>query len=336
MRVFLTGGTGLIGRRLVRKLVDRGDTPVVLSRHADKARLNPSMAGAEIVQGDPGVAGAWDTALASCDAVMNLVGHNLFAERWNAEVKRKIRDSRVYGTEHVVEAIRRAPKPPSVLVQASAIGFYGPQHDEDLTEQSPPGSDFMAKVCREWEDAAHPAESAGTRLATIRTGVVLAKGEAALGVMTPIFKYLPGGAAPVGSGDKGMSPARGQQWFSWIHVDDIVGIFLLALDDPKATGPINGTAPKPERNVDFSRALSKVVTPPFFPFLPIGPPDVLLGLLLGEVAQVVTKGQKVLPAKAEALGYHFQYPDLLDALRQIFGKVSKGSPTPKPAVVASA
>ena len=331
MRVFLTGGTGLIGRRIARKLVDRGDTPVVLSRYADKARLNPAMAGAEIVQGDPGVAGAWDTALAGCEAVLNLVGHNLFAERWNAESKRKIRDSRVYGTEHVVEAIRRAPKPPTVLVQASAIGFYGPKHDEELTEQSPPGSDFMAKVCREWEDAAAPVETAGTRLATIRTGVVLAKGEAALGVMTPIFKWLPGGAAAIGSGDNGMLPGKGQQWMSWIHVDDIVGLFLLALDDPKAAGPINGTAPNPVRNADFGRALAKVLSRPF---LPIGPPDVMLGLILGEVAQVVTKGQKVLPAKAEALGYRFQQPDLLEALRQIFGKVSKGSPTPKPAAAA--
>ena len=156
MRVFITGGTGLIGRHLVKRLVERGDHPVILSRQADKARRNPAMRGIEVVQGDPTVPGGWDAAVDGCDAVVNLVGHNLFADRWTAEVKRKIRDSRVYGTENVVAAIARAKGRPKVLVQASAIGYYGPHGDEELTESSPSGSDFMAVVCREWEDAARP------------------------------------------------------------------------------------------------------------------------------------------------------------------------------------
>jgi len=325
MRVFLTGGTGLIGQGIVRALVARGDEPVILSRRADETRRNRAMRSLRVIQGDPTVAGAWEEAVDGCDAVINLAGHNLFDGRWNAELKNRIRDSRVYATERVVKAIAAASEKPKALIQASAIGYYGPHGDESLTEASPSGTDFMAKVCREWEDASIPAESLGVRVARIRTGVVLAKGEAALGVMTPIFRFVPGGAAPVGSGRSPLLPGKGQQWMSWIHVDDIVGIFLAALDNPSASGPINGTAPNPVRNVEFSRALARVL---WRPMLPIGPPDVMLKLLLGEVADVVTKGQKVLPTKAEELGYRFAFPTLPEALKAIF---AKARPEPEPA-----
>lgn len=328
MRVFITGGTGLIGKELVRRLVERGDQPVILSREADKARRRPDLRGIQVLQGDPSTPGSWDQGLDGCDAVVNLVGHNLFAERWNAEVKAKIRDSRVYATQNVVAAIGRAAQKPKVLVQASAIGFYGPHGDEELTETSPSGTDFMARICREWEEAAEPAEGLGTRVATIRTGVVLAPGAGALGVMTPIFKWLPGGAAPVGNAGSLFKPADGRQWMSWIHIDDIVGLFLLALDHAEAAGPINGTAPNPVRNADFSRSLAKTLHRPFVPF---GPPDTMLNLMLGEVADVVTKGQKVLPARALALGYHFQYPELDGALQAIFRKKAPAAPRPEPA-----
>jgi uncharacterized protein len=336
MRVFITGGTGLIGRRLVRKLAERGDVPVVLTRQADRLRLDPEMRGdpalrrVEVVQGDPSAPGAWDAAADGCDAVVNLAGQNLFGRRWNSEVKRMIRDSRVYGTENVVEAIRKAKNRPKVLVQASAIGFYGPHGDEELTESSPSGTDFMARVCREWEEAAWPAQDLGARVAAIRTGIVLAKGAGTLGVMTPIFKWLPGGAAPVGSGGRAVGIARGEQWMSWIHIDDIVGLFLLALDHDGASGPINGTAPQPERNKDFSRALAKAV---HRPFLPIGPPDLVMNAVLGEVAQVVTKGQKVMPVRAKELGYQFQFPDLAGALRDLF---AKAAPPPRPEPIPAA
>ncbi len=323
MRVFLTGGTGLIGRRLARRLIDRGDRPVILSRRADRARLDPSLKGAEVVQGDPTAPGPWDGALEGCDAVVNLAGHNLFAERWDPETRRKIRDSRILATENLVSAIARTSGRPKALVQGSAIGYYGPRGDEELTEGASAGSDFLAGVCREWEDAARPAESLGLRLATVRTGIVLARGSGALGVMTPIVKWLPGGAAPVGSGGKRFAPARGRQWMSWIHVDDIVGIFLLALDNPDARGPINGTAPNPVQNADFMRAMAKALWRPYAPwrvFIPFGPPDPALKLLLGDVAEIIVEGQRVLPAKAQALGYSFRHPDLLAALRQIFGR----------------
>lgn len=339
MRVFLTGGTGLIGRGIVRTLIGRGDVPVILSRQADKARLNPRLKGAEIVQGDPSIAGAWESAVDGCDAAINLVGHNLFAQRWSPEVKQKIRDTRVVGTDNLVSAIARAAHKPKTLVQASAIGYYGPTEDQDLTESSPAGKDFMAEVCVEWENAAKPAESLGLRVPKIRTGVVLAKGEAALGVMTPIFKFVPGGAAPVGS-KKSYMPARGQQWMSWIHVADISGLFIEALDNPSATGPINGTAPNPVRNVEFSReltrAINKTVIVPRI-FVPIGPPDMMLKMILGEVADVVTKGQKVLPKQAEKIGYKFQFPTLPEALADLFSSSKESAKSEKtPELVGAA
>lgn len=324
MRVFITGGTGMIGRRLVRRLSERGDTPVILSRKSDETRREPAFQGLQVVQGNPSKEGPWQDAVDGCDAVCNLAGQNVFGKRWDAEVKRQIRDSRVYGAEQVVAAMARAKQAPRVLVQGSAIGYYGNHDDEELTESSPSGSDFLAVVCRELEEAAGQVEPLGVRLATVRTGVVLARGEGALGVMTPIFKL--GGATPVGNGGRPFRPARGRQWLSWIHSDDIVGIFLMALDNPEARGPINGTAPNPSRNFDFSRALAKVLHRPFIPF---GPPDLALEVMLGEVAQAVTKGQRVLPRRALELGYRFAHPDLAGALEAAFADDS-GDPKPEP------
>ncbi len=316
MRVFITGGSGLIGRHLVERLIERGDQPVILSRRSDAIRRDPAMRGRTVVQGDPAVPGRWEVELDGCDAVVNLAGENVFGKRWNAQVKRSIRDSRVLGTETVVASIARARTRPKVLVQTSAIGWYGPRNDEALTEESPAGADYMARVCREWEEAAHPAEALGVRVAKVRVGIVLAKGAGALGVMTPIFRWLPLGAAPVGNGGSSLlAPASGAQYMSWIHIDDIVGIYLLALDNAQAQGPINGTAPNPVRNAEFSKTLAKVLRRPF---VPVGPPDGLLEVVLGEVAQVITRGQRVLPARAQALGYSFRYPELAGALRAVF------------------
>ncbi len=325
MRVFITGGSGLIGRHVARRLLEAGHQPVILSRHSDVVRRKPEFRDYQVVQGDPMIAGRWQDEIDGCDAVVNLAGQNLFAGRWTAEIKRKIRDSRVQGTDHVVAAIRTARKKPGVLVQASAIGYYGPHGDEELDETSPSGSDFLAVVCREWEQAAEPVTEQGVRLAIVRTGIVLASGEGALAIMTPIFKFGPG--APIGSG--GSLLARGQQWMSWVHIDDIAGIFQLAVEKAEATGPINGTAPDPVRNAEFSKTLSSVLRKPytFWRFyLPIGPPDLVIQLMLGEVAGVITAGQKVLPARARALGYFYKFPYLADALRD----VSIPKPVPPP------
>lgn len=319
MRIFITGGTGLIGSHLARELLARGDQVVVLTRSAEKARRQTLLAGAKVVEGDPSQADDWHGEVDGCDAVVHLAGKNLFSERWNDRIKKEIRESRVKSTAQVVEAMRRCSKRPRVFVCGSAIGYYGPHGDEELTESSPPGDDFMARVCVEWEEAAGPAASElGMRLAIVRTGIVLDREEGALGVMTPLFKLGPG--VPVGSSES-LLPALGRQWMSWIHRDDIVGLFRLAIDDSRVSGPINGTAPYPVRNAEFSRALSSELWKPtafWRVYLPVGPPDWLLKLTLGEVADVVVKGQRVLPGKALDLRYEFKHPRLTEALAAVF------------------
>jgi uncharacterized protein len=320
MRVFITGGSGLIGRNLARTLVEEGHHVVILSRRPDEVRRDPAMWPYRVVGGDPTAAGDWQQELDDCDAVVNLAGHNIFAERWSRAVKARIRDSRVHAAEQLVAAIRRSSARPRVFVQGSAIGYYGPHGDEELTESSPQGSDFLASVCREMEEATEPLDSLGVRRAVVRTGIVLAHGEGALGIMAPIFKLAPG--APIGSGGR-IGPAHGQQWMSWIHIEDIVGIFRLALENSEAAGPLNGTSPRPARNADLARTLSQVLRKPATPwrfFLPVGPPDAVLKLMLGEVATVIATGQKVMPAKTLALGYAFRYPELEAALRDIFSR----------------
>ncbi|HZW31740.1 MAG TPA: TIGR01777 family oxidoreductase [Isosphaeraceae bacterium] len=328
MRIFITGGSGLIGRNLARALVENGHQPVILSRNSDRVRRNPEMWPYQVIQGDPTQPGRWQSEVDGCDAVVNLAGHNLFAERWNAAVKAKIRDSRVHAAEQIVAAIQQARRRPKILVQGSAIGFYGAHGDEELTEASPSGSDFLAVVCRETEDVSAAVESLDVRRAVVRTGIVLARNEGALRFMTPIFKVLPG--APIGS-KGGLGWATGQQWMSWIHLDDIVGVFRLAIDHDEAAGPLNGTAPHPVRNLEFAKTFSRVLRKPATPWrvaLPFGPPDLMLQLMLGEVASVITTGQKVLPAKVLALGYAFRYPNLEGALRALFSKTRPPAQAP--------
>jgi uncharacterized protein (TIGR01777 family) len=327
MRVFITGGTGLIGRQLAKLLLASGHQPMLLSRHADVIRRDQSMWPYTVIQGDPTAPGKWQDAVDGCDAVVNLAGHGVFDERWTAEVKRKIRDSRVHSAEHLVEAVKGASTRPKVFVQGSAIGFYGPHGDEDITESSPSGNDFLAVVCRECEDVSSSIPALGVRRAVVRTGVVLAPNGGALKVMAPIFKLGPG--APIGSG--GGAVGKGDQWMSWVHIDDIVGIFRLCVENEGASGPVNGTAPHPVRNSEFSKTLSSVLKKPYTPwriYVPFGPPDGLLRLVLGEVATMITTGQKVLPEKATALGYKFKYPELEGALRAVFAPPPKA---PEPA-----
>ncbi len=328
MRVFITGGTGLIGRNLARVLLESGHHPVILSRRADQVRRDPAMWAYQVIPGDPTAPGRWQEEVDGCDAVVNVAGHNIFAERWSTAVKAKIRDSRVFAAQQFAAAIRQAQSKPRVYVQGSAIGYYGPRGDEDLTEASPPGSDFLARVCRETEEATESLEGMGVRRAVVRTGIVLAPHEGALKIMTPLFKFGPG--APIGS-DGRLGPARGQQWMSWIHIDDIVGIFKLAVENPDAQGPLNGTAPHPVRNAEFARTLSAVLRKRLTPwrfYVPFGPPDALLRIVLGKVATVIATGQKVLPSKPLSLGYRFRYPDLDGALREIFTRKPRAAEAP--------
>lgn len=331
MRVFITGGTGLIGRHVARRLKNRGDEVVVLTRSVKSSAGKPGFEGIRLIEGNPVSGGPWKKEVEGCDAVVNLVGHNLFADRWTPEIKRKIRDSRVYSTERVVEAIGECAQRPKVLVNGSAIGYYGAHGDEELIEESPSGIDFMAVVCREWEDAARTVEALGVRLVRLRTGIVLAKGEGALGVLTPVFRFVPGGASPVGGGNP-WSPGSGRQWMSWIHLHDIVGLIVHALDRLDVSGPLNGVAPNPVRNAEFAKLLAKALRGKGFwpPYVPVGPPDFILRLILGEVAQVVTEGQRVLPKKALESEFSFQFPYLAQALENLFATTPSAAKSPEP------
>jgi uncharacterized protein (TIGR01777 family) len=204
-----------------------------------------------------------------------------------------------------------------VFVQGSAIGYYGDGGDRELTEASGPGQGFLPELCVEWEGAARPVADRGVRLSFLRTGVVLARGSGALGSMEPIFKWVPGGAAPVG-GSSSLMPGTGSQWMSWIHMRDIVGILAMLLDREEASGPFNATAPNPVRFAEFARELARVLRRPYLPF---GPPPALLRLVLGEVAGVISESQKVLPREAERLGYRFEFAEVGGALKEIYGRV---------------
>jgi uncharacterized protein (TIGR01777 family) len=308
MRIFITGGTGLVGHQLVRLLHGRDDEVVVLSRRPAWAQqqLGESTV---IVEGDPTQNGPWMDAVGNCDAVVHLAGENVFAQRWNEAFKQKLFDSRIRSTHHVVEALRRVPMrkngKPKVLVNASAIGYYGPRGDEELDENTPPGDDFLARLCVEWEKAARDVESAGVRVAMVRVGVVLDRAGGALAKLLTPFKLGVGG--PV---------AGGNQWMSWIHHQDLLALFRLAIDNPQARGPINGTSPNPARNRDFSKALGKALGRPSF----VPTPGFALRLMLGEGAQLVTTGQRVFPRRAQELEYAFQFPTLDGALADILGR----------------
>jgi uncharacterized protein (TIGR01777 family) len=281
MRAFVTGGTGLVGSRLVHGLHQRGDTVVLLTRRLEEARSAPGSQ-RTVVAGDPTQPGPWMEAVDDCDAVVNLAGENLFAQRWNASFKQVLRDSRVKSTHNVVQALARKPCNTAgnrkALVNASAVGYYGPRGDEELIEDSPPGDDFLARLCVQWEEAAHGAERFGVRAVVVRIGVVLDREGGALGRLLSTFQMGMGGAT-----------GSGRQWVSWIHHADLVGILLLASDTAAVQRPINGMAPTPVTNADFAQALGRALHRPAF----FSTPEFALRMMLGEVADVVLTGQRV-------------------------------------------
>jgi uncharacterized protein (TIGR01777 family) len=305
MRVFITGGTGLLGSRLIGRLKQRQESVILLTRRPAQARQRFGSS-VRVVEGDPTQAGAWMDAVGDCDAVVNLAGEGIFNRRWNDAFKTLLRESRVKSTAHVVQALARSPRTPAgnpkILVNASAIGYYGFHADEELSEEAPPGDDTLARLTVDWEQATQAAEPLGVRVVRVRIGVVLDKEGGALAKMLPPFKLGAGG--PIGSG---------KPWMSWIHHADMTGILLLALDNPNAQGPINATAPQPVTNKEFSKALGRALHRPSF--LPT--PVIALRVMLGEVAEVIAKGQRVLPRRALALGYRFQFPTIEAALADI-------------------
>ena len=293
MNITITGATGFIGRRLTARLTSDKHDLHILTRGA-----NPGIA-APTSRWDPLTGEPPEESLAGAGAVVHLAGEPV-AQRWTAEAKKKIRESRVLGTRRLVQALSTLSPRPSTLVCASAIGIYGSRGDEVLTESSPAGSGFLAEVCREWEKEAELAESLGIRVARIRTGIALGKG-GALAQMIPPFKAFVGGR--IGSG---------KQWMSWIHLDDLVGIICHAIENPMS-GAVNGTAPNPVINSDFTGELASALhRPALFPV-----PEFALKALFGEMASVLLASQRIVPRAAEAAGYKFQYPELGAALRSV-------------------
>jgi len=297
MKLVVAGASGFIGSVLCARLLDRGHTLTLLTRSAPR---DTSTGTKRWLHWTPGMMGEWESALDGADGVINLAGEPIAAKRWTPMQKRQLRLSRIDTTTGLVRAIIRAKQKPKFLLNASAVGYYGPRGDESISEQAEAGNDFLAAVCQEWEEEATKAEKQGLRVVRLRTGIVLGKGGGALAKMVPPFKFLAGG--PLGTG---------KQWMSWIHMEDEVGLILFLIDNPQACGPINATAPNPVTMKEFCQTLGKVLGRPSW--APV--PAFALRLMLGEMAEMLLTGQRVLPAAAQKLGYQFRYPILEPALQ---------------------
>ncbi|MCL6433594.1 MAG: TIGR01777 family oxidoreductase [Leptolyngbyaceae cyanobacterium HOT.MB2.61] len=303
MKVAITGATGFVGSRLVKRLQQEGHQVVAFTRnaaHAERVFPKSTFPGVEIVAYTPTESGDWQKAISGCNGVVNLAGEPI-SERWSAAHKQSILSSRKLGTQKIVEAISQATAKPQVLVNASAVGYYGTSETATFDETSPPGNDFLAQVCQEWETEAQKVREVGVRLVILRIGIVLGMGGAIAKMLTP-FKLFAGG--PIGTG---------KQWFSWIHRDDLVNLILQALTQPSMEGTYNATAPNPVRMAEFCSTMGEVMHRPSW--LPV--PGFALELLLGDGAKVVLEGQQVLPKRTQSTGFQYQYPTVKQALRNV-------------------
>jgi len=299
VKIAITGASGMIGRRLVRNLLAAGHAITVFSRKAPKVPT----AGISIFAWDPVAGPVPLEALRGADAVVHLAGEPV-AQRWTAEAKRRIRDSRVVGTRHLVESLAKLNEPPSILVGASAVGYYGSRGDELLREDAPAGSGYLPDVCEAWEHQTVAAETLGIRVARIRIGIVLDRGGGALQQMLPPFRMGVGGRL----GD-------GRQWMSWIHLEDLASMLQYAVENP-VRGVWNGVAPLPVTNGDFTRVLAEALhRPAIFPV-----PRFALKVFFGEMSEVLLASQRVVPAAAIAAGFPYRFPNLGGALRDVLGR----------------
>ncbi|HEY1913246.1 MAG TPA: TIGR01777 family oxidoreductase [Vicinamibacterales bacterium] len=308
MNIVIAGGTGFLGRPLATALVAAGHDVIILTRATGRSGAdNPhAIPGARSIAWSPdGTVGAWAAAVDGADVVINLAGEGIADRRWTDAHKRRVIDSRLKATRSLVAAIQGAATPPPAFISGSAVGYYGPSDDAIITESAPPGTDFLATVCTQWEQAALLAASDRTRVACIRTGIVLEKGGGALPQMLPPF-YL-GAGGPVGSG---------RQYWPWIHRADWVALVIWTLT-ASVSGAVNATAPNPVTSADFARALGRALHRPAF----MPAPAFALRLLLGEMADaLLLSGQRAVPAVAERGGFTFQYAQVDDALAAIFAR----------------
>ena len=301
MKTLITGGTGFVGTQLTFRLIQDGDEVTILTRSGKQPdRETP---GISYLHGDPTRKGPWQEAVKEHDAVINLAGSSIFS-RWTGDRKKAIRESRVNTTRNIVDGIPSHSEKKIILLSASAVGYYGFCGDEELTEASPPGNDFLARLTIEWEGEALKAAAKGARVVTTRFGIVLGEKGGALSQMIPLFRRYIGG--PIGSG---------KQWFSWIHITDLAEVFAFLLKHPEVSGPVNVCSPHPVRNRDLAKALGSALHKPSF----IPAPGFMVKLVLGEFGSVILKGQRVIPKKLVDNGFVFQYADIHQALRSLTG-----------------
>jgi uncharacterized protein (TIGR01777 family) len=297
MKLVVTGATGFIGTALCARLLEQGHTLTLFTRGSPR---DAGTATKRWLHWTPGALREWGSALDGVDGVINLAGEPIAAKKWTHTQRQRIETSRIDGTNSLVQGIAKVRSRPKFLVNASAVGYYGPRGDEIVTEETPPGDDFLSLLCRDWEEEAKKAEPLGLRVVRLRTGIVLGSGGGALGKMSQPFKFFVGG--PLGSG---------QQWMSWIQLEDHVRLILELIENTQLSGPVNATAPNPVRNKEFCQALGKALRRPCW--APV--PGFALRLVLGEMAEMLLTGQRVIPAVVQKLGFQFRYPNLEEALQ---------------------
>ena len=305
MHILITGGSGLIGTALTEQLTAKKHTVSILSRNPEWVVGLP--AGATPVKWDGRTTEGWGDLVNSVDAIINLAAENLAGEsllslRWTAKRKERILRSRQNAGKAIVEAVRTAKKKPNVVIQASAVGFYGPRADEQITEEASAGSDYPANVCKQWEASTKPVEELGVRRVVVRTGIVLSPKGGALPLQLLPFKFFVGG--PLGSG---------KQYYSWIHINDAVGGITYLIENEAAAGTFNLTAPNPVTNRELASAIGSVLSRP--DFVPV--PGFVFKLAFGEASTILLEGQRVLPKRLLESGYKFQFSDVRTALTDL-------------------
>lgn len=301
MRVFVTGGTGFVGRALTRNLAEAGFQVTILTRSAEKSQAFPE--GVQLLEGSPVQPGYWQESVREHEAIINLAGASIFT-RWNDETKKLIRESRVLTTRNIIDALEAGKGKVRSLLSASAVGYYGSHGDEVLSEDSPNGSDFLASVASEWEAVALEAGKLDVRVALCRFGLVLGRDGGVLNKLVPFFRFYLGSRF-----------GNGKQWFSWIHEVDLDNIILFLLKRENIAGPINCTAPNPVQNAEMVRILSEVLEKPtILPSIP----EFVLRLVAGEIGSILLTGQRAVPQKLLDNGFVFRFPTLRESLQNLF------------------
>lgn len=299
MKIVMTGASGLIGSVLAERLREQSHSLILLSRKPARESTSEKQ---QWLVWRPGQFGEWERAVDGADGIINLAGEPIAERRWTKAQKERLRASRIDATRSLIDAIAKAKERPKFLISSSAVGLYGNGGDGKITEASKPGDDFLSRLCVEWEQEAKRAELFGVRVALIRTGIVLAKERGALKKMVPPFKLFAGG--PLGSG---------RQWMPWIHIDDEVGMIRFLVENERARGAFNGTAPNPVTMAEFSKTLGAVLNRPSWARVP----PFVLKLIVGEMADMLLSGQRAVPEAAQKLGYRFKYPEIGAALRSL-------------------